>query len=364
MLYRQTFIYLAGSSIMDKNFHDLLVKYVNGDCTAEEIEKVNRWYEEIEDDALHLDPDERQGTRARMLSNIRKSLAEDHPPVTRHRYLSTPTFIKVAAAVLVVVVSALWLFTKTNRVTDDHLAQIPELTGTVIVENATDSSMFYELPDGSTVRLGSSSRLHFHKNFSAGKREVYLTGKGFFDVVKDPSNPFFVYSREIATRVLGTSFFVDAPENGSKVEVQVITGQVSVFQIRPDSSSEKEEAFEQKKSTANGVVLSPNQKVEYYAQEDHWVTGLVEEPVPVKSIDEQTHSLIFENVPVKSVLADIYLRFGIEVVTENERIGQCTFTGDVSRMTLYDMLDVISNSIGSTYEVKGTRILISGKGCD
>jgi len=33
-------------------------------------------------------------------------------------------------------------------------------------------------------------------------------------------------------------------------------------------------------------------------------------------------------------------------------------------MTLYDMLDLISNSIGATYEVKGTRILISGKGCD
>jgi hypothetical protein len=214
------------------------------------------------------------------------------------------------------------------------------------------------------VQLGSSSRLHFNKNFSAGKREVYLTGKGFFDVVKDPSRPFYVYSREIATRVLGTSFYVDAPENGRKVEVQVITGKVSVFQIRSDSASKNEETSMQKHSTANGVVLSPNQKVEYYTEEDHWVTGLVEEPVPVRSIDEETLSFVFENAPVRTLLVDIQSRFGIEVVTENDRICQCTFTGDVSRMTLYDMLDVISNSIGSTYEVKGTRILISGKGCD
>lgn len=349
---------------MDKKFHDLLVRYVNGDCSAEEIEKVNRWYEEIEDESFHLDAGEKQETRARMLSTIRKSLAKDNRPLATHRYLWLRWPVKVAASVLVVVLSGLWLFTGVDSKGDDRVTQIPEGAGTVVVENATDSSMFYALPDGSTVQLGSSSRLQFHKNFLGGKREVYLTGRGFFDVVRDPSRPFYVYSRDIATRVLGTSFFVDAPENGSKVEVQVITGQVSVFQIRPDSSSEKEETSEQKNSTANGVVLSPNQKVEYYTQENHWVTGLVEKPVPVKSIDEEAHALVFENVPVKAVLADIYSRFGIEVLTENERIGQCTFTGDVSRMTLYDMLDVISNSIGSTYEVKGTRILISGKGCD
>ncbi|HET9487965.1 MAG TPA: FecR family protein [Chryseosolibacter sp.] len=350
---------------MDKNFQNLLVRYVKGDCTAEEIEKVNRWYETIADNTLHLEPDEKQAIRTRMLSNIRKSLAEHNRPVRKHRYLFTHTLVKVAAAVILVVVSALWLFTGGDPVAaDDLLTEIPELSGVVVFENETDSSRLYNLPDGSTVRLGSSSRLHFNRNFSEGKREVYLTGKGFFDVVKDPSRPFYVYSRTIATWVLGTSFFVDAPENGRKVEVQVITGKVSVFQIRPDRTSEKEQASMQKHSTANGVVLSPNQKVEYYTEEDHWVTGLVEEPVPVKSLDEKTLSFVFENAPINTVLTDVHSRFGIEVLTENERICQCTFTGDVSKMTLYDMLDVISNSIGATYEVKGTRILISGKGCD
>jgi ferric-dicitrate binding protein FerR (iron transport regulator) len=349
---------------MDQSFHNLLVRYVNGDCTEEEIEKVNRWYEEIADNALHLEVGEKLATRARMLSSIRKSLAEHDRSIHKHRYLSTPALVKFAAAAVLAVVAGLWLFTGTDGVADDRLAEIPELSGALIFENETDSSRVYALPDGSTVRLESSSRLHLNPNFSAGKREVYLTGTGFFDVVSDPSRPFYVYSNKIVTRVLGTSFFVDAPENGEKVEVQVVTGKVSVFQIRPDGTSKEEEISIQKNSTANGVVLSPNQKVEYYTEEDHWVTGLVEEPVPVKSINEETLSFVFENIPVKNVLADIYTRFGIEVVTENERICKCTFTGDVSRMTLYDMLDLISNSIGATYEAKGTRILISGKGCD
>ncbi|HEX8038456.1 MAG TPA: FecR domain-containing protein [Chryseosolibacter sp.] len=349
---------------MDKNFHDLLVRYVNGECTEEEKEKINRWYEEIADNALELDEHEKSATRERMLSNIRRSLAEERLPAPRRRYLLTPVLVKAAAAVVVLVVAGLWLFSGFNPVGEKGATEIAASSDTVILENDSDSGRLYTLPDGSTVRLEPSSRIHFDKHLSPEKREIYLTGKAFFNVVKDPARPFYVYSQTIVTRVLGTSFFVDAPENGRKVEVQVITGKVSVFHIRPDHLTAEEEASAQKNSTMNGVVLSPNQKVEYYTEGDHWVTGLVEEPVPVKSIDEEALSFVFENTPLRVVLEDIQLRFGIEVVTEDDRIGRCTFTGDVSRMSLYDMLDVITNSIGSTYEVKGTRILISGKGCD
>lgn len=349
---------------MDKNFHHLLVRYVNGECTEEEIEKINRWYEEIADDAVGLEEHEKAATRERMLSNIRQSLAEKGLPAGRQRYLLTPVFIKVAAAVVMVAVAGMWLFSGSDPVGVEGMAEIAETSDTVVLENDTGANREYALPDGSTVRLEPYSRIHFNKDLSPEKREIYLTGKAFFDVVKDPARPFYVYSQTIVTRVLGTSFFVDAPENGRKVEVQVITGKVSVFHIRPDQLTGKEEASMQRNSTTNGVVLSPNQKVAYYTEGDHWVTGLVEEPVPVKSLDEETLSFVFEDTPLKSVLEDIQLRFGIEVVTESEKIGDCKFTGDVSKMTLYDMLDVISNSIGSSYEVKGTRILISGKGCD
>src|SRR5687768_17626344 len=106
---------------MDKNFHDLLVRYVNGDCTAEEIEKVNRWYEEIADNALHLEVEEKLATRARMLTKIRKSLAEHNHPVPGHRHLFTNSLLKVAAAVVVLIVAGLWLFRGTDPVADDRL---------------------------------------------------------------------------------------------------------------------------------------------------------------------------------------------------------------------------------------------------
>jgi transmembrane sensor len=350
---------------MNKNFHDLLARYVNGDCTPEEIEKINQWYEEIADRDLQLDEGEKKLMKTRMLANIQNAFLAHHKPLGKHRYLLSHPLFKVAAAVVVLVVFGLWMFTGKDFLPDDRLMEIPSLSGEMVFENQTEASRLYELPDGSTVQLEASSKIHFKKNFSVGDREVYLAGKAFFDIVKDPARPFYVYSGEIATRVLGTSFFVDAPANASKVEVKVITGKVSVFQITANGSSKNKKSSTIKNSTANGVVLSPNQKVEYFIEGGHWVTGLVEDPVPVKKlIEKETLSFVFDNASLKEVLADVNERYGIEVVTENEKIYACTFTGDVSRMALYDMLDVITNSIGSTYEVKGTRILVSGKGCN
>ena len=347
---------------MDKNFHDLLARYVNGNCTAAEIEKINQWYEEIADRELQLDEEEKTLVKARMLANIRQALPASR---AKRRYLFAYPLAKVAAAVLLLVVCGLWLFTGNDSLPDNRLTEIPKLSGEMIFENQTDEPRQYKLPDGSTVQLEPSGKLQLSRNLLPGKREVYLTGKAFFDIVKDPGRPFYVYTGTVATRVLGTSFFIDAPANASKVEVKVITGKVSVFQITADHTlKNKKPSAKNKHSTTNGVVLSPNQKVEYFIDDDHWVTGLVENPVPVKAIEKETLSFVFDNTSLKEVLADVNERYGIEVVTENEKIYECTFTGDVSMMSLYDMLDVISNSIGSTYEVKGTRILVSGKGCN
>ena len=352
---------------MDKDFHDLLRRYVNGSCTAEEIEKVNQWYAEIADRELHVDEEEKTNIKARMLANIQKILPSQDQSFRKYRYgyLLSHSAFKVAAAILVFVACGLWLFTSRDPLTaDNHQGEISKLSDATVFENKSDSSEVYKLSDGSTVQLEPSGKIRFERNFPISRREIHLTGKAFFDIVKDPARPFYVISGEIATRVLGTSFFVNAPANTGKVEVKVITGKVSVFQIIGERLPKDEKPSTIENATNNGVVLLPNQKVEYFIEDGRWVTGLVKDPVPVKPIKKDALSFVFDNTSLKAVLADVSKRYGIEVLTDNEKIYECTFTGDVSRMSLYDMLDVISNSIGSTYEVKGTRILVSGKGCD
>lgn len=352
----------ALQKIMDKKFKDLLTRFLDGTCSPEERERIHQWYEKISDNELQLDAEERRLIGDRMLANIQAGPKHRKMP-ERLRKIPASFLLRVAASVAVLTVLSLAFLGAKQFFASTTLWQVAGLATDVVYENTTGRPSLRALPDGSTVRLEPSGVLRYQKDFSTGNREVYLTGKAFFDIVKDPSRPFYVYTDQIATQVLGTSFFVDAPADATKVGVKVITGKVSVFQLDADREIEGDSS-EVSDARANGVVLSPNQKVDYYIAEGHWVTGLVEDPVPIRSIDVETLSFVFSNTPIRNILDDINKRFGIEVLTENEKISGCTFTGDVSKMRLYDMLNVVSNSIGATYEVKGTRILMRGKGCD
>jgi transmembrane sensor len=73
--------------------------------------------------------------------------------------------------------------------------------------------------------------LSYSEGSNKKRREVTLTGKAFFEIVKNKEKPFLVYSYGLATKVLGTSFMIDASEENKDIKVEVRTGTVAVFSI-------------------------------------------------------------------------------------------------------------------------------------
>lgn len=84
-----------------------------------------------------------------------------------------------------------------------------------------------KLADGSVVTIGRKGRLKYPAGFEGEARNVYLEGEAFFEVAKDANKPFTVFTGDVRTEVLGTSFKVSA-QPGSAVEVAVVTGKVRV----------------------------------------------------------------------------------------------------------------------------------------
>lgn len=85
----------------------------------------------------------------------------------------------------------------------------------------------YILPDSSEVLLGAGSSLAYSDPFDESKREIILKGEAFFTVTPMPEKPFIVRTGEISTRVLGTSFKIQAFDK-QPLEVAVATGKVAV----------------------------------------------------------------------------------------------------------------------------------------
>ena len=84
------------------------------------------------------------------------------------------------------------------------------------------------LPDGTGIWLAPQSTLEYPEEFSGDKRTVKLEGEAFFEVVKDRKRPFTVQSGTLTTRVLGTSFNINAYKSERSATVTVLTGKVSV----------------------------------------------------------------------------------------------------------------------------------------
>jgi len=105
---------------------------------------------------------------------------------------------------------------------------------------------FMELPDGSKLWLNAGSKVVFSNNFSAGKRELTLSGEAFFDVKHDELHPFIIHTGRLEVRVLGTSLNVRAYPGDSTIETTLIKGKVEVGVTGDPSSS---------------ILLHPNEKV-------------------------------------------------------------------------------------------------------
>ena len=102
--------------------------------------------------------------------------------------------------------------------------------GEKLIEIKSDGALkFIYLPDSSMVFLNKNSKLSYSKNFNAQERIVYLEGESFFDVKRNPDQPFLVYAGMTKTRALGTSFNIKAYEQQERVEVTVASGKVVLF---------------------------------------------------------------------------------------------------------------------------------------
>ena len=362
-------------------YTELLKKYLDGNISAAEQDELFKitsagnaedvLAEMIEDDfasGRFTEEELPPGTSTAMMLKILASGERTNRLFVssgRHRLYQQ---FSVAAIFLLVALSAVFFYFKSSdkKLQTAFELAIPE--NSLTTTNNTDNPLELPLEDGSMVKLAPHSSLSFPIHFTNDKREVFLTGEAFFEVAKNPGKPFLVYYNNIVTRVLGTSFTIKTNKRTKDVEVSVKTGRVQVF--------------ENKHLAVNGasgmvvksVILKPNQKAMYSIVRHDFATTLADSIRPLVGSGELDKMIkggrfaepfMFQKATtIKQVFSLLESVYGIELITDNENIYKCDFTGDVSTQEMLEKLHIICLAIGATYEVNGTKILISGKGCN
>lgn len=280
-------------------------------------------------------------------------IAERSKNKKRLSFLSKP-FWRVAA--VITLISGLGYFYYENQLTSK--TEVISSVQMLEKRNSGNREMTILLSDGSVATLKKGSTLKFPVKFSGDTRKVYLTGEAFFDVTKNPTNPFLVFANETVTKVLGTSFRIKAPEGANTVMVFVKTGRVSVY-----PKKEYETLSDPDDREVSGVILQPNQQVVFNRKENRLEKGIVANP-DLLSESAVNRELIFDDQPVAEVLRTLEKLYGITIVFDEETLAQCPISTIFKEENLKQRMNAICQAIGATYEVVDGQIILNSKGCN
>lgn len=311
------------------------------------------------------------------------------PKQVRYRYL----FLKIAAAVLLLLTAGAWLFWPRQH---SALVQFAQQQGPM--ESATDtrlilgqnksvvvkgknSSLIYagggagvtinanstaipadvyntllvpygrrsrvQLEDGTVVLLNAGSRLVYPASFKDNKREVYLEGEAFFDIAPNAQSPFFVYASGIETEVLGTTFNVCAYSDDAQQSLVLVSGSVRLHLREHGLFGKHAQQLEPSQmatvSPKGGDLQVSRVNVRTYTA---WKDG----------------SLLFFSTPLKDILKKLTRYYNIQLDLASTQPGLETFSGDLDLdENLDNVLDAICAANSLRYERHGQRIVLKEK---
>lgn len=326
----------------------LLEKYLEGTCTPDEREQVERWSASQPDYTMPLNEPDRADTAHRLWVRIRQTTQ----PSPFLRVQRNPwRWVGAAAASVAVgwMVAGYLLRVPSGQ---DASAEQAAVVSDVEMRNTSGKVQSLRLQDGSLVLLQPGAKLAYPTQFRSRTRQVYLTGEARFDIRRDPNRPFTVHTGPLTTEVLGTSFIIRSPEQGQAIQVAVLSGKVSVYENGGPSAQHRDAA-----------ILTPNQQATFYKESGELVPGVVEKPRIVTETDGQAVNFSYSGTPLPSLLRQLSSLYGLEILMESDAMHPCTFTGDLNGLTLFEQLDLICRTLNARYEIRGTNVFIRGEGC-
>ena len=301
-----------------------------------------------------------QAEADRELSRLLRRIDGAIPTESAPRFFKPKAKWAMAAALAFAMLAGYWW-----KVTDEpgqqlSYEQVVEQAERAVLEtsNTTNHSLLVTLPDGSSVVLAAGAKISFPNRFTARRREVYLSGRAFFEVSKNPRQPFFVYANEMIIKVLGTSFSIDAAQGSPKIEVLVKTGKVAVF-----SQKDSDKDWKIASTDLPGLVLLPQQRAVLDRRTNRLeVPALVPES-PFSSLPIQGQEFNFRKTPVAEVLTVLEGAYGLHFVFDEKTWEGCTLTSELGDEPLVEKMKIICTALDARCEITDREVIVRGTGC-
>jgi transmembrane sensor len=335
----------------------LLGRYLAGECTPGEVEKVRGWIE--------ADP-----ARARLVEELRATWSAAATPATTWdtpaawRRLATrlrsrearlgltlvhgdghggprreysARWPMLAAATVLALGGGLWWDRATHRPGIEAPASLRE------VRVPTGQRAQFQLIDGTRVLLGPGSVLRYDTtSFGDATRELLLDGQAHFTVAHDPHRPFLVRTARTVTEDLGTEFAITDYAADSTGVVVVASGTVAVRSVALDT-------------TQLATVLRTGDLVRL----DPAGGATVRRGVDLRSSLAWTEGrLVFTDTPVGEAVTRLNRWYGADVRLGDPALAALRFTASYGAVSEATVVRELATAIGARVLRSGSTTLI------
>lgn len=320
----------------------LLQKYKAGLCTPEEIDRIKQWYDSFDDLPTGLNTEDIQlvaDEAARQA--LVKLFGETDAQQPVHKKAGLVFYLWRIAACLAVGVA---LYFMAGRFKNPQ----PILITYTKYSTRKGERREIQLSDGSVVTLNAASTIQIASDFGVKKRDVLLQGEAFFQVSKDKTRPFIIKTGKIYTRVVGTSFNINAYADENLISVAVATGKVQV---------EKEDV---KGKTVIGRDVIHNHFLVYDLKKDTYHQSLADADALSAW---KTNKLVFNQASITQIAHTLERCYNIPVVITGKPRKQGLYTVTFDNYPLDKLLPLLANLSGMTYELKGQQLIMNIQNC-
>lgn len=325
----------------------LLKKYLNGEITPEEVQKLREVSNLSSDNDLQeifsglWEEYESENDR-----NVLQSVQRTPKPETDGRMQPFKDgkrsvwlfrrWMQVAAVLLLLLTTGMSLYLMKKGNEQANLLADREIVAQVGKGQCADVT----LPDGTVVRLNSESSIRYRQDFGITSRDVKFTGEGFFKVAKDKEKKFTIDTRFMDIEVLGTSFNLYAYEAKDFVEVTLVKGKVS---LRTNTIP------------IQTATLKPHSKAVYDK-----ISGKlsIENTSTVLETVWFSDEMVFHSEPLENVFRKIERRYGVVMKVGDNRLLSDVYTGVFDKETLKEVMEFLSIHFNFRYQIEEDTVFI------
>jgi ferric-dicitrate binding protein FerR (iron transport regulator) len=336
-----------------KDFLIILKKYRSGTATPDEKKLVDEWCMAMEAANPVRIPNDIE-LKEQDWSNVARHIRNTNKLKKKGRIRLLWYSTGIAASLLIA--CAVYFSVINRQQTDVIASKDVESSATSDLKRVStgNASQIAVLPDGSEVTLAPESELRFSESFDGSQREVYLEGEAFFNVSRDTVRPFLVYTNQVVTKVLGTTFTVKALRKEKSITVAVRTGKVSVYTPRDRDAKNADGAKE--------IILTPNQQIVYNKEGNSIARMIVDSPQKIIH-EEEVKRMRLEDASASEILAAIEKVYGVDIVYDEQVFASCILTTSLSDGDLYNRMEAICQAIDATFRIEENKIVVTGPGC-